>query len=138
MKTIFRSKIDARLGAVLLASAAISLAGGALVLVQRAPGDAWLAIFFASMGAVLPVWVFVDTRYVIGEGMLLIRSGPFRWRIPLNQIRQIVPARNALSSPALSLDRLRIEYDAGRSRMVSPLDQQGFLAAIRAKTENTA
>ena len=105
---------------------------------QRAPGDAWLAIFFASMGAVLPVWVFVDTRYVIGEGMLLIRSGPFRWRIPLNQIRQIVPARNALSSPALSLDRLRIEYDAGRSRMVSPLDQQGFLAAIRAKTENTA
>ena len=75
----FRSKVDAWLGAVLMGSAALSLAVAFVLL----PGSVWLAIAIAVAGAVLPLWILVDTQYVIDERRLLIRSGPFRWRIPL-------------------------------------------------------
>jgi hypothetical protein len=40
-------------------------------------------------------------------------------------VRAIGPTRNALSSPALSLDRLRIEYSHSLAVMVSPDDEEG-------------
>ena len=42
----------------------------------------------------------------------------------------IRPTRNPLSSPALSLDRLRIDYGSGRSIMVSPEDKDKFIGDI--------
>jgi hypothetical protein len=42
----------------------------------------------------------------------------------------VVPTRNPLSSPALSLDRLRIEYGQGRAIMISPADKGPFLRAL--------
>jgi hypothetical protein len=45
-------------------------------------------------------------------------------------ITAITPTSNPLSSPALSLDRLRIDYGKGRSVMISPRDKQGFLGAM--------
>jgi hypothetical protein len=38
--------------------------------------------------------------------------------------------RNPLSSPALSLDRLKITYGNGKRIMISPADKIGFLKAI--------
>jgi len=58
---------------------------------------------------------------------LLVRSGPFRWRVPIADIVRITPTTNALSSPALSLDRLRIEYGRGSAIMISPRDKDQFL-----------
>jgi hypothetical protein len=36
-------------------------------------------------------------------------------------------------APALSLDRLRIDYGDGRSLMISPADKQGFLCDFAAR-----
>ena len=52
--------------------------------------------------------------------------------MPLAAIDAVEPARNPLSSPACSLDRLRIEYGAKRI-MISPLDKAGFLRALAAR-----
>lgn len=78
----------------------------------------------------LPVWLMLSTRYVIQDGTLRVRSGPFRWTIPLREIRSVEPSRSVLSSPALSLDRLKIRYGAGRSLLVSPRDVEGFRQAL--------
>lgn len=78
----------------------------------------------------LPVWLMLSTRYVIEDGTLRVRSGPFRWTIPLRDIRSVEPSRSVLSSPALSLDRLKIRYGAGRSLLVSPRDVEGFRQAL--------
>ena len=126
----FRSKVDTWLGVALIGSVALSFAVACVVLLQGMPSGAWLAIAVALTGAILPLWIFVDTKYVIDDRILSIRSGPFRWRIPLNEIRSIEPTRNPLSSPALSLDRLRIVYGKKRSCMVSPSDREGFIAEI--------
>ena len=45
-------------------------------------------------------------------------------------IIDVTETRNPLSSPALSLDRLRIRYGADKHIMVSPDDKTGFLDAI--------
>ena len=71
-----------------------------------------------------------STYYVIDGDTLVIRSSFLRWRVPIAKIQSITPTGNPLSSPALSLDRLRIDYD-GRQIMVSPEEKQRFIEALR-------
>ena len=75
------------------------------------------------------------TDYTFGDEYLRVRSGPLRMRVALDQIRSASPTRNPLSSPACSLDRLRIAYGK-RSVMISPLDKAGFLAELRLRCPN--
>jgi hypothetical protein len=49
--------------------------------------------------------------------------------VPIDSIEKVEATRSPLSSPALSLDRLRINYGKRRI-MVSPSDRAGFLRAI--------
>ena len=72
-----------------------------------------------------------STYYAIEGDTLLIRSGFMKWRVPIRDIRSIAPTRSALSSPALSLDRLRIVY-GNKSIMISPEEKQRFIEALRA------
>lgn len=123
---------------------------------QRFPSkiDAWLAILvFGPLSAVLvnvlvsddghPVdflivagalalagWLFATTRYDVDGDALRITTGPMHTVIPLADIREVTPSRNPVAGPALSLDRLRIDYGNGRSICVSPADREGFLKAI--------
>ena len=71
------------------------------------------------------------TYYIVEAPALIIRSSIFQWRVPINEIRAVTPTRSPLSSPALSLDRLRIDYGT-RAIMVSPDDPRRFIEALRA------
>ena len=74
-------------------------------------------------------------HYTLEGRNLIVRSGPFRWTIDVDEITGVEKASGfmmARSSPALSLDRLRIEYGRGASVMVSPRDRAGFMRAIEA------
>ena len=127
---IFRSKVDTWLKVVLAASALIC-AGAVL-----APGIAGapLATLAVSplllLGVGLPVWLLRSTFYTLRESELEVRSGPFRWTIPVNEIQRLTHTRSAVSSPALSLDRIRIDYGRGRWLMVSPEDPAAFVALL--------
>ena len=102
-----------------------------------------IAVSQGEAGAALPAtavvlvayafveWIFQSTYYTVDQDYLRIRSGPFRWRVPIVDIESITPTRNPLSSPALSLDRLRIDYRGGRWIMVSPNDRDWFVNALR-------
>ena len=46
-------------------------------------------IIIISLVTALIIWVLLDTRYVIKNGNLLYRSGPFRGRIDINKIKSI-------------------------------------------------
>ena len=76
-------------------------------------------------------WIFHTTYYLVESDELRIRSGMFRWRIPIERIESVEPTNNPLSSPALSLDRLDIRYGS-KNILVSPEDREGFMAALRA------
>lgn len=80
------------------------------------------------------IWLPVfNTYYVVENDTLIIKSLVFRWKININDITQIQPTHNPLSSPALSLDRLKIYYMKNgevASVMISPKDKEGFFQVI--------
>jgi hypothetical protein len=99
------------------AVAGVSVAMGSVVLEGADPVVTTVTILCCLAGLAL----FVS---------LLIRCGPFRWTVPIDSITAVEETRNPLSSPALSLDRLRIRYGKQRQVMVSPADKAGFMKAI--------
>ena len=78
-------------------------------------------------------WPILNTKYVIRAEHLHIQILFFKWKIPLHQITRVSPTNNSIASPALSLQRLKVEYQqAGKSKfiLVSPRQQQAFCQAI--------
>lgn len=125
--SIHSSKVDTWL--ILVAALAAGASVGVAVALLREGGVPAVVLVpvVVLLGAGLPLWTLFGTRYELTPGRLRIRCGPFRWTVPLNEIRAVTPTRNPLSSPALSLDRLRIDYGRGSSVMISPRDQARFL-----------
>jgi len=80
------------------------------------------------------IWMPVfNTYYVVDQNKLIIKSMVFRWEINIDDITEIEATHNPLSSPALSLDRLKINYFKNgslKSVMISPKDKHGFFQAL--------
>lgn len=76
-------------------------------------------------------WLFFGTEYRIGQGKLLISNGPFRYTIPLSEIKEIRSTRNPASSPANSMDRLEVAYGQYKKIMISPANKANFIKIIQ-------
>jgi hypothetical protein len=129
---VFPSKIDGFMY-VLVGATVIALVGGVCV-VWSAPAPLAHRVGVTAMNlaiAAFMAWTTWGTRYTVAPPSLVIRSGPFRWTVPLAEIRTVTPSRSMLSAPACSLDRLEITFGSRRT-LVSPADRAGFLAALAA------
>jgi hypothetical protein len=129
---VFRSKIDAWLGGVLLIGS-LFLAGSAWYLFWTFHPAKWGLSPFLLLGAALTGWILLATYYVVTDSDLLVRSGPFRLRVPLSAISRITKSDSAFSAPALSLDRLAIEYGRDQTCTISPSNAEAFLQALRVR-----
>ncbi len=129
----FPSKVDWWLGLLLVVAPAVSL-----IATLTAPDSERVAGLLGSavLAAVYLGLVF-PMSYGITDSELIVRHGLVRQRIKLADITAVVPTRNPLSSPALSLDRLRITFGSGmfKSVLISPAAKQDFLVelALRAR-----
>lgn len=131
MDPVFRSKVDVWL--------VLALVGVPILALEFLLDGAGLDDRFANVLAVLIVvtvlgiflWLYLGTHYTVTGEFLSVKSGPFFWSIPLDDITAIEPTHNPLSSPALSLDRLLIRYGGGAELMISPADKAGFMTALR-------
>jgi hypothetical protein len=81
-------------------------------------------------------WIWFGTGYEILDDELRIRCGPFRQRIPLQEIKEIRKTRSPLSAPACSLDRMEIRYGKSKRVMISPADKENFIKTIIEKSQN--
>lgn len=134
--TRYRSKVDAWIAAILIGAFLITLITTlSVLLLPGAFAAAWWSVIL-----VVVVWGFVlsllfPLYYEITPTALLVRCGWTRREIPLDSIQQVFPTRNPLSSPALSLDRLQVDYRQGnlpRYILISPQDKVGFLHNLSA------
>jgi hypothetical protein len=96
------------------------------------PGKGQLIIMVAVIAFI--GWIWFGTGYEIFDNELKIRCGPFRERIPLQEIKEIKKTRSPLSSPACSLDRMEIKYGKSKRVMISPADQEGFIKMLTGKS----
>lgn len=130
----FRSKIDLWLLTLLI----LVLVMQSYLLTSTILGNAPSSAKYVMIGVTILVFLLIGsillrTHYTVAGDMLTIVSGPIRRTVMISDIQQVSETRNLLSSPALSLDRLRIEYGNGKSVMVSPGDKKEFLSVIRQK-----
>lgn len=127
----FPSKIDAWL-VVLMVVAVGGVVFAFFSVVFAAEDTRLVLVVLASMLLVVLLVgsTLLRTHYTIDGNSLRIVSGPFHWTVPIDQIDSVVETRNPLSSPALSMDRLRIRYSGRRSVMISPRDKKKFLKAL--------
>lgn len=135
--TRFKSKIDRWLAIVVAGSATLSAFAAAVLLGLGGPQYWWLAGVLLITGCGLPLWIQFGTWYQLEGQVLQVRSGPFRWYIHVLEIQKLVPASSLRASPALSMDRLRIEYGSGRALLVSPVSKPDFVAALIAAGRTT-
>ena len=98
-----------------------TLAGSTADLLVGVAVDVFVAGIY--LGLIFPL------RYGLDDTHLIVRHGVCRQRIPLVEISTVYPTRNPLSSPALSLDRLHVQFGRGffKSVMISPADRDRFL-----------
>jgi hypothetical protein len=127
LQRIYRSRVD------FLLFFTLAVVPVVVVVAMRAgladEPHAFVGVLGVALAILLPlfIWTLLSTSYTIDSTSLIVRSGPFRWTISLREIRSVTPTRDARSAPALSLERLRIEYGADRSLMVSPSDRDAFI-----------
>jgi hypothetical protein len=81
------------------------------------------------LGVVFPV------RYGLDDHYLVVRFGLCRQRFPLAEITEVHRTSNPLSAPALSLDRLHVQFGPGRfeAAMISPAERNLFLDELAQK-----
>ncbi|RUO24433.1 hypothetical protein CWE09_11255 [Aliidiomarina minuta] len=121
---IHSSRVDNWFLLLVVAVAIFSLLAATLLSLR---GLSLLGLILLLLGAVLPMWVVMSTRYHITEEDLLVRAGPFRWRLALSSISKIEPCHNGVIAPALSRERIKITYQGSNSLMVSPSDRYSFI-----------
>ena len=133
---VFRSKVDAWVWPLLVLAVAGMLAGFSAVMMADTPIQVRvLTSALTVSGVALIVSVLFRTHYTVGDGRIRIASGPFTWNVAIAEITEIRETRNPLSSPALSLDRLKIFYGRRKWIMVSPADKRGFLGAVETEQQ---
>lgn len=125
----FNSKIDTWLSILIVVMAFMVLKAAYLIVLH--PYGVFEAAVLVVLGAVLPVWILLSTNYHVVNENLWVYSGPFRWKIFTLSISKIEFLQSWDLNPALSLDRIKIQYDGGKSIMVSPKERKEFLIAIK-------
>ena len=126
----FKSKIDRWLLYLLVAVMVFEVVVMSIAATQvNTPREATVMILAALALVALIGSMLIGTHYTVEGNTLRVACGPFRWKVPIDSIQSVEATRSPLSSPALSLDRLRIHYGKRRI-MVSPSDRAGFLRAI--------
>lgn len=83
--------------------------------------------------SLLAGWIWFGTNYRITANQLHVKSGPFRFSVPLASIRRIRRTSSPLSAPALSMQRLEIALENGQLVLISPKDRERFIAMLRSR-----
>jgi len=132
MITVFQTKRDLWIVVLIWAGALLMIFGALAQFSSAGPllFKAAMLIFLGS-AAYFMLWLLYSIDYTLTDETLLIRCGPFRYRVPLAEIDSVNPSRNPLSSPACSLDRLMIKWNAEQKRiLISPAGKAEFLQAL--------
>ncbi len=128
---VYYSRVDWWLAA-LMAGSLVFCIGLGIHLLAIDTRAALILLGIVAFSAGITVLLCVPCNYVLTEDFLLVQSGVIRYRIPYSDIRKIEKSSNPLSSPALSLRRVKITRNKGFI-LVSPPDRDLFIQELSAR-----
>ena len=127
----FASKVDGWMIPLMVVVVAGMIWSLVAVMIAEAPWSIRIVVAVATVLVIALLFaVLTRTHYTVANGELRVVSGPFRRTISLSAITGVEPTRNPMSSPALSMDRLKVSYGKKKYILISPADKAGFLNAI--------
>lgn len=131
----FASKVDGWMIPVMIVAVAGMIWSLVAVMITETPWQIRIVVAIVTVLVIALLFsVLTRTHYTVANGELRVVSGPFRRTISLSDITGVEPTRNPMSSPALSMDRLKVSYGKKKFVLISPADKAGFLNAIERQT----
>lgn len=123
---VFKSKIDKGILICFILSIVACPLGASVMLMEGGTINYSIATIILIVGTGFPLWLLVSTKYIVENDNLKIISGPFSWNIPIESIKSVQETQNAITSPALSFDRLEITYEDDKVILISPANKKEF------------
>jgi Bacterial PH domain len=123
MKKTYKSKVDLK---ILLPLAVLLGALDVYMLVRLI----WLGLVLVNLAIAFLGYLYYFTQYELADDgqKLKISSGFLYHReIYIKSIRKVRPIKNHFASPALSTDRLEIQYNRYGRVLISPEEKSAFL-----------
>ncbi|PFB63616.1 PH domain-containing protein [Bacillus cereus] len=90
-------------------------------------------LFFTIPLAILFIWSWFSTKYIVGEETITIRSGFVKKRIFIRDIKRISSTKNPIAAHVLSFDRLEMVYCTHQTEIISPKDKEQFINLVKRK-----
>lgn len=84
----------------------------------------------------LLLWLWFGTSYKIDDENLIVKSGPFKSTIDIKSIKKLRSTKTLLAGPALSIDRIEIQYKRYDSVIVSPKEKNKFIESLLSKNKS--
>ena len=122
---IYRSKVNIPLALLVFVPI---IAGLILTLSERT----WGAAVIMGLTLIFLSAMYLTTFYAIpAEQDLVVRGGGFiSRRIPIANINRLQKTRTILAGPALSMDRLYVQFDQGDAVVISPVRKSEFIETL--------
>lgn len=79
------------------------------------------------------IWIWFSTGYRVENNTLRIEAGPFKQAIDIQEIIKIVKEKSILTSGALAIDRLQIQYGNYKYVDISPKKEYAFIKLLLSK-----
>lgn len=125
MKKTFKSK----LGLELIIPISVILVGISVLFIVK---GIWPGLLIIVGHSAFIIHTFITTDYTINSNNLQIRSGLFFNKIiNIESIRKVAETGVAMSSPAMSIDRLEVFYNKFDSVIISPKDKKEFIKQLK-------
>ena len=124
---IHKTKIDRWIAAVLIGIPGIMLLLSIIVFISADATAGFISLFSLIFVLVIYLLLVYPVYYETTVDFLIIRFGVIRYKINYSDINSVKPSRSLLSSPALSLDRLKIDHGKAMPTLISPVDKKIFL-----------
>ena len=125
MKT-YRTRISVGLVAFIIVVLLVCCLPGIL-------GDGgWRLLISVCVTCVPVFYLLYAIKYTIdGTTLRVTVLGMFNDEYDLTLLESVVPTRTILSAPASSLKRIRLDFTDGQTAVISPRNQEDFLAELR-------
>ena len=130
----YKSKVDLWIAILLILIVALGLFWIIDSIFFSTSAEESIGLGISGIVMILSVLIFLPVNYTLLESQLLIRFGLFRHRINYQDIKSVKKTFNLLSSPALSLKRIEIQYSKGIGfTLISPNDIESFVKDLSVK-----
>lgn len=95
-----------------------------------------LNVFLLFIGLIIIgwlIWLWFSTGYLVENNTLKMLVGPFKQTIDIQRIKKITKERSIVTSPALAVDRLIIQYGHCKYVSISPKKEYEFIKLLLSK-----